>query len=110
MGTSLTRQRVSVPENVWLVSTKGAGETFIVGANATNEISYGCGAGAVRCVSLAANARLQGFTLMGGRVDTKSTSGDGKGGGVYCANTSAYVVDCVFTNNVAYRGGAGRRG
>ena len=110
MGTSLTRQRVSVPENVWLVSTAGADETFIVGANATNEISYGCGAGAVRCVSLAANARLQGFTLMGGRVDTKSTSGDGKGGGVFCADTSAYVVDCVFTNNVAYRGGAGHCG
>ena len=110
MGASLTRQRVSVPANVWLVSTEGAEKTFIVGANATNEISYGCGAGAVRCVSLAANARLEGFTLMGGRVDTNSTSGDGKGGGVYCADTSAHVVDCVFTNNVAYRGGAGHCG
>ena len=110
MGTGITRNRVSVPEKVWLVSTEGAEKTFIVGANATNETSYGCGEGAVRCVLLAANSRVQGFTITGGRVDTSSTSTPGKGGGVCCSALSSYVVDCVLSNNVAYRGGAGHYG
>ena len=109
-GSGLTRSRAGVKAGVWLVSTEGAEKTFIVGANATNETSYGCGAGAVRCVSLGTNSRLEGFTLIGGRVDTSSTSHDGKGGGVHCAGASSYVVDCVLSNNVAYRGGAGHYG
>ena len=116
MGDSLNLSRAEVPANVWLVSDEGAESTFIVGAPSTESHPddwLGCGAGAVRCVSLEGGARIQGFTLTGGRtyaVD-KTTSGAGRtGGGVYCANKTGIVVDCIISNNAAVRGGGGNGG
>ena len=107
MGTGHTRNRVSVPKNVTLESLGGADVTFIVGANATNQVAgaYGCGTGAVRCVTLTTNSRLIGFTLTGGRVNC-SSSGSGDYGGAVYASSSSEIVDCVASNNVAGRGGA----
>ena len=113
MGSSTTLNRVSVPTGVWLVSQGGAENTFILGDIATNIVNgYGCGTGAVRCVSLGRNSRLEGFTLTGGRVNTseKEIASIGTGGGVYCQDQTAQVVDCVLSNNIAWRGGAGSFG
>lgn len=113
MGDSQNLSRAAVPANVWLVSDEGAERTFIVGAPSTESHPddwLGCGAGAVRCVSLAGGARIQGFTLTGGRTYAadKTSFADGRtGGGVYCANKTGIVVDCVISNNAAVRGGGG---
>ncbi|MBQ2632077.1 MAG: hypothetical protein IJG13_20565, partial [Kiritimatiellae bacterium] len=111
MGTGNTRNRVTIPANVWLVSRDGADSTFIVGANATNEVSgcYGCGKGAVRGVFIKGGARLAGFTVTGGRTYCTSTSSGDYAGGI-SAEDGAVVTDCVISNNVAIRGGACQRG
>jgi hypothetical protein len=56
------------------------------------------GGGEIRCVYLAADATLTGFTL---------TNGYGvKGGGLYCESNSAAVFDCVITRNYIDDAGA----
>ncbi len=96
-----TRCRVHVPAGVTLKATGGAEQTFIVGANSTHELAHASGNGtnAMRCVFLESKARVEGFTLTGGRT----APGD-RGGG---AAGSGYLVDCVVSNNSAFeRGGA----
>lgn len=113
MGDSLNLSRAVVPANVWLVSDEGAERTFIVGAPSTASHPddwLGCGEGAVRCVSLDGGARVQGFTLTGGRtyaVDKSSVGAGRAGGGVYCSDRAGIVVDCIVSNNAAVRGGGG---
>ena len=106
--------RALVPQGVTL---KGAGatNTFIVGAVATVAAdNYGCGTNAVRCVTLNRYATVQGFTLTGGRTCCHAggkTLPDNLGAGVLGAGTSTAttsadgtVIDCVISNNIAYRG------
>ena len=97
--------RVVVPRRTTLVASGRADETFIVGASAPADAAdydgYGNGTGAMRCVYLNDNAVVQGFTITGGRTQT-----GGYGAGVGGSQT-AWVVDCVVSNNVAgSRGGA----
>jgi hypothetical protein len=47
-----------------------------------------------RCVSLASNAMLSGFTLTNGVVNSS-------GGGVHCDDTSTVVSNCTISGNVA---------
>ena len=107
--------RALVPQGVTL---KGAGatNTFIVGAVATvGANDYSCGTNAVRCVALNRYATVQGFTLMGGRTCCHAggkTLLDNLGAGVVAVGASATstpndrkVIDCVISNNIAYRGG-----
>lgn len=113
MGDSLNLSRVVVPSDVWLVSDEGPEKTFIVGAASSQPptgAQYGCGEGAVRCVSLEKGARIEGFTLTGGRTYLESTSSGKTGGGVYCPDKTGFVVDCVISNNAACRGGGGAGG
>ncbi len=112
MGTGYTRMRATVPANVYLVSRDGADTTFIVGKDSPTPTAscYGCGSNAVRCVYLNSGARVVGFTLTGGRVYCSATSSGHTGGAVEAADTSSLIVDCVMSNNVAYRGGAGHLG
>ena len=113
MGSGQDLSRAEVPGNVHLVADdKREGATLIVGKASDNPPANcrGCGAGAVRCVKLATGARIEGFTLTGGHTyATASTSGK-TGGGVECADYACYIVDCVISNNVAYRGGGGHKG
>ena len=97
--------RVIVPVGVTLVADDGPDETFITGRAATEPVNdYGCGDDAVRCVVLRERARLVGFTVRGGR--TRVGNGDTyKGGGVKGDGAGVVISDCVFTNNVAERGG-----
>ena len=108
--------RALVPQGVTLKGA-GAANTFIVGAAATVAADeYGCGTNAVRCVTLNRYATVQGFTLTGGRTcchaGGKNLS-DNLGAGVVgvgdvAATTMAdrNVIDCVISNNIAYRGAA----
>lgn len=110
MGSADDFSRAEVPANVWLVADdKSEGATIIVGKPADDSSSSlrGCGSGAVRCVKLASGARIEGFTLTGGRTATQSGT---FGGGVDCADYASYIVDCVISNNVAVRGGGGHKG
>jgi hypothetical protein len=52
------------------------------------------GGGTVRCLYLAADAVMVGFTLT-----------NGGGGGVYCESTSAVLTNCVLSGNSAGGGG-----
>jgi hypothetical protein len=94
----------------------GAGETFILGeADPDSDANNGCGSNAVRCVALNKNATVKGFTLTGGRtfyIANGKTKLDNMGGGVAAVGANydtdqamRNVVDCVISNNVAYRAG-----
>jgi len=112
-STSRTRSRAVIPSGVTLRSTAGAARTVILGAEApaATRTGYGCGENAVRCLYLHSNARVEGFTLTGGRtyatyVDDRTTpQTDINGGGACCADSSSFITDCIITNNAAYRGG-----
>jgi PKD repeat protein len=85
--------RVVVSNAVTLRSVNGAEATAIVGS--TNPLT--------RCVYLAAGAVLDGFTVQGGKSHYP-------GCGVFCATTSARVVNCVITGNSSWVEGGGVSG
>lgn len=67
------------------------------------------GSRAIRCVYLANNATLVGFTLTGGATtgiawDLPNFPESG-GGGVWCESISALVSNCTITGNAAGSGG-----
>ena len=118
------RSRAVVPPGVRLVADAGPEQTFIVGAEATqNRDAYGRGDDAVRCVFLGAGATVRGFTLEGGRTRAQTSdsfdSCAGKpawqGAGVLSAVLEradvarARVENCIVSNCVAICGGAGFR-
>jgi hypothetical protein len=95
-GTNL----VTVTNPIVLLSVNGPTVTLVQGSQAP-------GTNAVRCVYLAANALLSGFTL------TNGAGGIGNypdGGGVYCQSSGAVVSNCVLTGNFARLGGGAFRG
>ena len=99
--------RVKIPAGTSLIASGKVEETFIIGANATGvavvEEPWGCGTDAIRCAYMAANSRLVGFTVCGGRG---AGIGDNYGGGIIAANSNNVVVaDCVISNNVSGRAG-----
>ena len=111
------RSRVKVPAGVTLVADEGPEETAIVGKAATSPATDGLGSDAMRCATVCAGGILRGFTLRGGRVNYAASNNDSEqyvGGGVLMQSASGTdetkyprVENCVFTNNVAVRGGAG---
>ena len=117
--TTRTFARAVVNPGVSLVADEGPETTFIVGQAATQDADgLGCGAGAVRCVSLAENGLVCGFTLTGGRTITDATvenpsyNASVTGGGVVGLGNSArhlaVVRDCVITDCASLNGGAAR--
>ena len=110
IGTAETLNRVSVPQYVTLVSRDGRDKTFIIGAASdAPDATSGCGTNATRCV--VGSGTVQGFTLTGGHtfsyVKSIASSGSKADGG---AAYSATIVDCIVTNNFAYRGGGNAYG
>lgn len=113
MGSANDLSRAVVPSNVRLVADdKSEGATVIVGRKSDNPPANcrGCGPGAVRCVKLATGARIEGFTLTGGHTYATASNSGKPGGGVECADYSSYIVDCIISNNVSFRGGGGHKG
>jgi len=117
-GGPSIRARAVVHEGVTLQSAQGPDVTVIRGQNATPDqqagtadTAWGGGSNAVRCVYMAKNAVLTGFTLDHGRLrmqDPLSLSGHDNcmGGGVYCFDGSSQIEDCLITNCVASRAAA----
>lgn len=105
---SLTN-RVVVNARLVIESVNGPAVTIIQGYQTlgiTNDDN------AVRCVYLADNAVLSGFTLTRGAT---RSSGDyyeeQSGGGVWCETAGSEILDCVLTGNSATGdGGAGYQG
>lgn len=108
---------------VRLIGVDGAEKTFIVGAadpdTKDDPVKLGCGPKAVRCITAVVNSVIQGFTLTGGHSDYGDVDGDTSikvYGGMGTATSSGdpsrgtFFVDCIISNNVAYRGAMGYGG
>ena len=93
--------------------------TFIVGSRASvaeDAGGIGLGTDAVRCIGINADdVVISNLTITGGATKVPTSSADnydGNGGGIYAMNgkSGIYIVDCIISNNVAYRTGAMRYG
>jgi hypothetical protein len=98
--------RLVITNDITVMSLGGPEDTFIVGARSQN--ANGCGSDAVRCVYMSAGT-LQGFTITGGATDTEDGGFENDcGGGIYSLfSSSASVIDCIISNNIAYSRGGG---
>jgi len=96
----------SIETNPALTIIKGrfhSGEPGVAGT-ITNGLS------AIRCVYLANQASLIGFTLTNGATDVNASGKNASlvnGGGVYCGGVSASVSNCVIAGNAAGNNGGG---
>jgi hypothetical protein len=81
-GTNVFLNRVAVDKMLAVRSVNGPQFTVIDGLKT------------VRCVSLASNASLSGFTLTNGLVGSV-------GGGVYCDDPGTVVSNCFISGNVS---------
>ena len=120
------RSRVCIPEGVRLVSTDGAAATTIKGLRISNGTFNFLGGlsdsnSLMRCVTMAPNTELRGFTLLEGGTFTNgcpvaTANEDRCGGGVFVredptvAKPSVFVRDCFIKNCGAAQGGGGYRG
>lgn len=119
------QNRLSIPaaRPVLIKSTGGAAVTTIWGESdpdtVNDDVYPGCGPNAMRCAvfdgttTSASSRAIQGFTLADGHSNKEDYTGDKTGdrvGGIYAggeANAMAnQILDCVFTNCAAVRGGA----
>jgi PKD repeat protein len=67
--------------------------------------------GPTRCVYLANDARIAGFTLTSGNAQwPSSVTNFGNGGGIWCESTSATASNCILVNNRGSEGGGVYRG
>lgn len=98
-----TTNRVTILQKIRLSSLNGPLVTAIQGQRAS--AGGGLGPDAVRCVSLASGAVLDGFTLTNG-----TTAANDYGGGVYCQSAAATVTNCILSANYAYLGGGAYSG
>jgi hypothetical protein len=95
-----TTNRLAVTDAVTVQSINGPAVTVIQGYQVPGTTN---GPGAMRCVYLANNASLIGFTLTNGATQTV-------GGGVECQSISAVVSNCVVVRNTAVFGGGASSG
>ena len=108
--------RIFIPSGRSLVADGAAERTFIVGKIGDDDYTnaLGCGSNSVRCVYMARNSLLKGFTLTEGRAypangGTYLYGAPYNGGAVYGAKRAeCLVVDCIITNCAAYNYAAGR--
>ena len=117
-GGPSIRARAVVHNGVTLRSSHGSAVTVIRGQDATADQqsgmadkTWGGGSNAVRCVFMAHDAVLSGFTLDHGRLRMQDPLGlsshdNCMGAGVYCFDNSSKIEDCFFTNCVASRAAA----
>ncbi|MCX7048911.1 MAG: hypothetical protein NTX50_25920 [Candidatus Sumerlaeota bacterium] len=72
----------------------------------------GVGTNSHRCVNGASNARIDGFTITGGRTNYGFSSSSGVGAGIYCPEgaspaISNNIISGNSTDNNGYSGGGG---
>jgi hypothetical protein len=94
-----TTNRLAVTNAVTVQSINGAAATVIKGYQVPGTTN---GYSAVRCVYLATNATLIGFTLTNGATQLSSPANGG--GGVRAQSAGAYVSNCVIVGNSAVLG------
>ena len=93
--------RVVIDQAVTVQSLNGPAVTAIAGLSSPH----------IRCVYLTNGAALIGFTLTNGNVNTQGDpTNASSGGGVWCADVSATVSNCVLTANHAEEDGGGAYG
>ena len=104
--------RVLVPQNVTVRSIEGPESTVIMGSAATSGANeWGCGEDAVRCATLlGTGARIEGFTLTGGRTAAGSDAHDDNAAAGVLSASGGFACDCIISNNVASQCGAIFRG
>ena len=108
---------------VRMIGLDGAENTFIVGAadpdTKDDPEKRGCGPKAVRCITVLTGGVIQGFTFTGGHSDYGEVDGEDSikvRGGMGTSTASekpsgrTFFVDCIISNNVAYRGAMGYGG
>ncbi len=108
----MTSNRVVIDKPVVVRSVNGPVATTILGSYGSNTygFAYGYGYGygywdAVRCVWMAAAARLEGFTLASGHV-FGGYDADGQGAGIWMDSSwDAAASNCVLSGNSANYGG-----
>ena len=109
MKSGSLKYRLVVPAGVEVIGA-GADVTTIEGQAHTNELGevadltaspYGCGANALRGVYLGQGAILRKVTVTKGYTSNYSNQ---TGGGVGAADRTGYLIGCVVTNCVSYRG------
>ena len=103
------QSRVVVPRGVTLEG-ESRDETFVVGKS--DVLSYGLGTNTLRCVYLESGARIRNFTICGGCTAPKEEADyqddNYMAGGVRGASYRTTLVEnCVISNCVSHRGGAG---
>ncbi|MCX6926203.1 MAG: hypothetical protein NT154_23795, partial [Verrucomicrobia bacterium] len=96
--------RVAVDKPLTLRSVNGPTNTIIQGYQVPGTNN---GDGAIRCVYLADDASLSGFTLTNGATQTSADYKNQSGGGVWCEGLSTVVFNCVLSGNSAYFLGGG---
>lgn len=100
----LMTNRVAVDKPLTLRSVNGPKLTIISGESSPNASN---GTGAIRCVFLASNAILNGFTLTEGcTLTTGDSLREQSGGGAWC-ETGSTVRNSVIASNSANRYGGG---
>ena len=112
-GSESLTNRLMVTNGVTVIAVDGPDVTFIVGAASGAPVTNGLGDGAVRGVRLAAGASLRGFTVRDGRTrwSTSLSLADYFAGGVYCADDTAVISNCVIRDcQSATRAGGVHRG
>src|SRR5262249_7493250 len=96
----LMTNRVVVDRTVTLPSVNGPDVTMVQGYQVPGVTN---GDGAIRGVYLTSGSSLVGFTVTNGAT---RSAGDGvqeqSGAGVFCADLSAVVSNCVLTANAAF--------
>lgn len=95
-GQAVTN-RVAITNAVTVKSINGPVVTIIQGYQVPGITN---GTAAVRCVYIATNAILSGFTLTNG-----ATQFGGWGGGIYCVASNTIITNCIITGNAAGQGG-----
>jgi len=85
---------ISVPSGITIESQNGWEYTTVDGG------------GVVRCFNLAPSCEISGFTITNGYANGAATPAS-DGGGVYCADSSSYIINCNIIGNKANDAGGG---